>query len=621
MRQYRLAGAGIRPERRPWERGGATEVYRVSRPKRLYPVHPLRALRARLQLITSIAAETRQYVLESRGMELGSRDMLLERLDSLAGQVEGLAEAQRSDRAWLQETLRVIHDRESERRQRLAALRASDSYDAVYAIDEPLVSVVIPTFRNHALLADRAIPSVLAQSYQHFEVIVVGDAAPATAQEAVVGFNDPRVSFHNLERRGPYPEEPRRRWLVAGVPPFNEAVRRARGEWIAPLDDDDAFRPDHIEVLLDAARRRRLELVYGGIAQHEPGGVCTQLGGFPPTLGQFNLQAALYRADLGDLFELELADELFDQPYDWALCHRMARTGVRMGMVDRIVVDYYPSSLWTRANDDDRDAGDSSAVEWSYVPEGWTRPHTHDDGSGWDVASVAQMYAARWPAFIEALDGTDPLGAVHVVPVGHSLPREDLVSHNMVMVFGYALAFSARNGGALSILDWGGALGHFHALARVLVPDLELDYHCKELSAVCEQGRRVSPAVTFHDNDDCLQRSYDLVLASGAIQYAEDWPGLFTRLGKAARRCLLITKVPVTDAPSFVVLQRAHRYGYNTQYLGWALNRGEIRTVAKSVGVELIREFFLSARLEVPDAPGSIHHAGFLFKAQQDARQ
>jgi putative methyltransferase (TIGR04325 family) len=594
---------------------------RVSRRERLYPLHPLRALRARLQLITSIAAETRQHVLESRDIELGGRDKLLERLDSLAGQVEGLAEAQHSDRAWLQETLRVIHDREPERRQRLAALRASDSYEAVYAIDEPLVSVVIPTFRNHALLAGRAIPSVLAQTYQHFEVIVVGDAAPGAAKQAVVDFDDPRVSFHNLERRGPYPEEPRRRWLVAGVPPFNEGVRRARGEWIAPLDDDDAFRPDHIEVLLDAARRRRLELVYGGIAQHEPGGVCTQLGGFPPTLGQFNLQAALYRADLGDLFELELADELFDQPYDWALCQRMARTGVRMGMVDRIVVDYYPSSLWTRPNGDDRDLGGVSAVEWSYVPEGWTRPDPDDDGPGWDVDNVAEMYAARWPAFIDALDGTDPLGAVHVVPVGHSLPREDLASHNMVMVFGYALALCARNTDALTILDWGGALGHFHALARALVPDLELDYHCKELPAVCEQGRRVSRAVTFHDSDDCLERSYDLVLASGAIQYAEDWPDLFTRLAKAARRCLLITKVPVTDAPSFVVLQRAHRYGYNTQYLGWALNRGELRTVAHSVGVELMREFFLSARLEVPDAPGSIHHAGFLFKAQPDARQ
>jgi putative methyltransferase (TIGR04325 family) len=599
-------------------------------PGQLYPRHPLQALRARLHLITSIAAETRREVLETQGVLLERLDSLAREIeglasrtdgfDSLAGEVEGLAAAQRSDRAWLRETLRVLHDREPERRQRLAALRASDGYHALYGIEEPLVSVVIPTFRNHALLAGRAIPSILAQTYQHFEVIVVGDAAPDAAKQAVEGFEDPRLSFHNLERRGPYPEEPRRRWLVAGVPPYNEAVRRARGEWIAPLDDDDAFRPDHIEVLLEAARRRRLEFVYGGIAQHEPSGGCLQLGAFPPALGQFNLQAALYRADLGDLFDLELADELFDEPYDWGLCQRMARAGVRMGMVDRIVVDYYPSSLWTVATPDD-DSVDSAAVEWSYAPKGWAQVDTDVAADGWDVENVAQMYAKRWPAFVETLEGKDPLGAIHVVPLGRSLPREDLTSHNMVMVFGYALALSSRKTDELSILDWGGALGHYHALARVLVPDLELDFHCKELPAVCEQGRRVSPEVTFHETDACLEQSYDLVLASGAVQYAADWAELFTRLARAARGYLLITKVPVTDVPSFVVLQRAHRYGYDTEYLGWALNRREIRTLAATVGVELVREFFLSATLEVADAPGSIHHAGFLFRAEGDAAQ
>ncbi len=577
--------------------------------------------------ITDVAWETREHV-------LGSREILLARLDSLAGELEDLAEARRGDRAWLRETLRAVLDREPERRQQLADLRASDTYDALYGMEEPLVSVVIPTYRNHALLSERAIPSVLAQTYQRFEIVVVGDAAPETAREAVAGFEDSRLSFCNLELRGPYPEEPGRRWLVAGVTPYNEAVRRAQGEWIAPLDDDDAFRPDHIEVLLEAARTRRLELVYGGIAQHEPGGNCTQLGLFPPALGQFNLQATLYRADLGDIFELELTDELFDDPYDWALCQRMARSGVRIGMIDRVVVDYYPSKVWTPSpgnRPDGREAGQSRAVgdgtdgslaaEWSYAPQGWAEEHTNTAGPGWDVESVARMYAERWPAFIDNLQGTDPLGSLHVVPLGSSLPREDLTSHNMAMVFAYALALSAHMTEAVSILDWGGALGHYHALARVLVPDIELDYHCKELPAVCEQGRRVSPEVTFHESTDCLEQTYDLVLASGAIQYAENWSELLAQLAGAAHRYLLITKVPVTEAPSFVVLQRGYRYGYDTAYLGWALNRDEIRHAAQTAGLVLVREFFLSAPVEVSDAPGPIQHVGFLFKAGQHGAQ
>jgi putative methyltransferase (TIGR04325 family) len=258
-------------------------------------------------------------------------------------------------------------------------------------------------------------------------------------------------------------------------------------------------------------------------------------------------------------------------------------------------------------------APESSVAEWEYVPEGWAREHVPGAGDGWDVESVARMYAQRWAAFIETLQGTGPVGALHVVPIGHAIPREDLISHNMAMVFAYALALSARKTDALSILDWGGALGHCHALARVLVPDVELDYHCKELPAVCEQGRRVSPEVTFHESDACLEQSYDLVLASGAIQYVEDWAELLARLARAADRYLLITKVPLTDAASFVVLQRAYEYGYDTEYLGWALNRGEIQTAAERAGLELVREFFQSATVDIPEAPASIYHGGFLF--------
>jgi putative methyltransferase (TIGR04325 family) len=255
-------------------------------------------------------------------------------------------------------------------------------------------------------------------------------------------------------------------------------------------------------------------------------------------------------------------------------------------------------------------------VKWEYVPEGWAPKRVQDAGPGWDVEGVARMYAERWPAFIETLQGTGPVGARHVVPIGSAIPRDDVISHNMAMVFAYVLALSARTSEVLSILDWGGGLGHYHALARALLSEVACDYHCKELPAVCQQGRRLSPEVTFHESDACLARSYDLVLASGAIQYAEDWTELLARLAGAASRYVLVTKVPVTNAPSFVTLQRAYEYGYDTEYLGWALNRREILTAAERAGLELVREFFLYAGLDIPDAPGTIDHRGFLFRAK-----
>jgi hypothetical protein len=67
-------------------------VGRVSDSEHLLPWRPVRALRARLHLITNAVFETRQQVLDSR-------EMLLARLDSIAGKVDDLATARGSDSA------------------------------------------------------------------------------------------------------------------------------------------------------------------------------------------------------------------------------------------------------------------------------------------------------------------------------------------------------------------------------------------------------------------------------------------------------------------------------------------------------------------------------------------
>lgn len=101
-----------------------------------------------------------------------------------------------------------------------------------------------------------------------------------------------------------------------------------------------------------------------------------------------------------------------------------------------------------------------------------------------------------------------------------------------------------------------------------MLPEVELDYHCRELPAVCAEGRRVLPEVTFYDTDECVERRYDLVLATGVLQYVEDWQGLLQRLAEASRSCMFLTRAPLArDHASFVVLQRAHAYGYATEYL------------------------------------------------------
>lgn len=284
--------------------------------------------------------ETRQHVDDAS-------ELLYGQIHKLRLQLEETTALHQREMARTREILRALCDREPWQRERLRALRADKRYAEPFAEPDPLVSVVIPTFENQRLLRERAIPSVLAQTYQHFEIVVVGDNAPDEARAAVESFNDARLRYSNLPYRGPYPADPLSRWYVAGVPPYNEAVRLARGLWIAPLDDDDAFRPTHIERLLRLAQNERLELVYGTMQRRDPDGATQVLGRFPPEHSQFGLQSAIYHAGVAEIFELELTDCLFELPYDWGLAQRMLRSGVRMKMIPEISVDYYPSKLWT----------------------------------------------------------------------------------------------------------------------------------------------------------------------------------------------------------------------------------------------------------------------------------
>ena len=312
--------------------------------------NPVRRLQARLAGMAAVIGQTRDGV---HGLS-ASQDAQRADIARLAERLEGIEELLRAEGAQaagrdqhVRRILRVLHNDDRQLRQRLWHERSSAEYELAYSDPEPLVSVVIPTYDNFRLLGERSLPSVLAQTYQNFEVVVVGDEAPPEAAEVVAAFGDDRLRFHNLNRRGPYPADPYSRWLVAGIPAYNEAVHRSRGRWIAPLGDDDAFRPNHIEALLELARRERREATYGRFMMHFADDRPTEtLGVFPPDQGQIGVQMLLYHARLS-FFEMELADELFSMPGDWSLTERMLRSGVRFGMVDEVVTDYYPSASWT----------------------------------------------------------------------------------------------------------------------------------------------------------------------------------------------------------------------------------------------------------------------------------
>jgi putative methyltransferase (TIGR04325 family) len=253
-----------------------------------------------------------------------------------------------------------------------------------------------------------------------------------------------------------------------------------------------------------------------------------------------------------------------------------------------------------------------SPPEWEYVAEGWDR--LDPAIKGWQVSAVLETYLRNWKNFCESLAGHAPLD---LVPDSFGPSTGNPILHNIVMTYGYVLGRASRRRERLSVLDWGGNLGHHYLLARALIPDLELEYHCKDLPLFTDAGRGLLPEVHFHSDEACLSRAYDLVMASSSLQYSPDWRATLRQLARATGGYLYLTGYPVVSAvPSFVILQRPYAYGFDTEYLGWCLNRSEVLQVASEVGLKLVREFVVGHAPPIHCAPEQNHFWGCLFKSQ-----
>lgn len=122
----------------------------------------------------------------------------------------------------------------------------------------PLVSVVIPTNRRYDVVLD-AVRSALQQTVRDIEVIVVSDGPDPDKRALIETVDDPRVHYCEAPRTG-RPGATR-----------NAGIRRARGTWVALLDDDDLWHPHKIEQQLDIASRFAGEPLVVSAVERESG--------------------------------------------------------------------------------------------------------------------------------------------------------------------------------------------------------------------------------------------------------------------------------------------------------------------------------------------------------------
>lgn len=117
----------------------------------------------------------------------------------------------------------------------------------------PLVSIVTPCYNTGAFL-HLPIASVLAQTYPHYEMIIVDDGStdPATLA-ALAAINQPHIRVHRQANRG-----------LAGA--RNGGIQVARGTYILPLDADDQITPDCLSLSVDCLEAHpEVAMVYGNV--------------------------------------------------------------------------------------------------------------------------------------------------------------------------------------------------------------------------------------------------------------------------------------------------------------------------------------------------------------------
>jgi glycosyltransferase involved in cell wall biosynthesis len=233
-------------------------------------------------------------------------------------------------------------------------------YDRLYAdpSDKPLVSVCVPTYNRGELLIERAVSSVLAQTYTNLELIVVGDHCTDNTPELLAKITDPRLRFYNLpSRKRKYPPTVENHWLVGGAVPANKAMEMARGKWIARVDDDDTWSPDHIETLLHFAQKERYEFVsalyveerFGvkktvdGVKARDPYYTRRDLkpGDDSPKIG--GVSTWLYRSYLRFMkYNPDCWRKSWNRVWDVDLSLRIFGAGVRMGFLDQVLAYVLP---------------------------------------------------------------------------------------------------------------------------------------------------------------------------------------------------------------------------------------------------------------------------------------
>jgi len=202
----------------------------------------------------------------------------------------------------------------------------------------PKISVIVSTY-NRLERLKKAVQSVLDQTFQDWELIIVDDGSTDGTQKWVSSLKNEKVRYLKIKHFG------------SDTKPKNEEIKIAKGKYVCFLDDDNEYRKDALMILYKAIKdEKEPVLVYGMRLVIDDTG---QYGSAIGKTSEPNYQYLFVRnyIDFGEMItqrqniiDVGGLDEKLKKFVDWNLWVRMVKNGVKLKKVNAIIQEYHMHS-------------------------------------------------------------------------------------------------------------------------------------------------------------------------------------------------------------------------------------------------------------------------------------
>ena len=197
----------------------------------------------------------------------------------------------------------------------------------------PKISIITSTF-NRSNRLKKCIESVLAQSFTDWEHIIIDDGSTDDTEAVVKSFIDKRIRYFKRAKN-----------FGTDTRPKNEGIKKSKADYIAFLDDDCEYRPDHLQVLWQ--NKEDVDVVYGDRWIIDESGRLESQIGFTMDYNPYYLMRRNF-IDTSDvlvkrdaIYSVGGFDERYRKYIDWNLWVRMAKAGMSFKRVPLIITNYH----------------------------------------------------------------------------------------------------------------------------------------------------------------------------------------------------------------------------------------------------------------------------------------